>query len=78
VKRSGRGHPKRRPGRGGDKASRSGKIRAYLRTQSSRITLPLTGNEPRSGPFARALYRLREQGERLSNRRKQNRRVATR
>ena len=79
VKRSGRGRPKRRPGRMmGDKAYSSGKIRAYLRTHGIRITIPHKVNEHRSGPFDRAIYRLREQVERLINRLKQNRRVATR
>jgi transposase len=79
VKRSGRGRPKRRPGRVvGDKAYSSGKIRAYLRTHGIRITIPHKVNEYRSDPFARVLYRLREQMERLINRLKQNRRVATR
>jgi transposase len=79
VKRSGRGRPKRRPGRVvGDKASSSGKIRAYLRTHGIRITIPHKVNEHRSGPFDRAIYRLREQVEQLINRLKQHRRVATR
>src|SRR5438552_19137680 len=79
VKRSGRGRPKRRPGRVvGDKAYSSGKIRAYLRTHGIRITIPHKVNEYRSGPFDRAIYRLREQVERLINRLKQHRRVATR
>lgn len=79
VKRSGRGRPKRRPGRvGGDKAYSSGKIRAYLRTHGIRITIPHKVKEHRSGPFDRAIYRLREQVERRINRLKQNRRVATR
>ena len=43
-----------------------------------RIALPHKVNEHRSGPFDRAIYRLREQVERLINRLKQNRRVATR
>ena len=79
VQRSGRGRPKRRPGRVvGDKASRSGKIRAYVRTHGIRITIPHKGNEHRSGPVDRAIYRRREQEERLINRLTQNRRVATR
>jgi transposase len=79
VKRSGRGRPKRRPGRVvGDKASSSGKIRAYVRTHGIRITIPHKVNEHRSGPFDRAIYRRREQVERLINRLKQHRRVATR
>ena len=79
VKRSGRGRPKRRPGRvEGDKAYSSRKIRAYLRRHGIRITIPHKANEHRSGPFDRAIYRLRERVERQINRLKQNRRIATR
>jgi len=79
VKRCGRGRPKQRPGRiVGDKAYSSRHIRAYLRRHGIRITIPHKVNEHRSGPFDRALYRMREQVERLINRLKQNRRIATR
>jgi transposase len=79
VKRRGRGRPKRRPGRvAGDKAYSSRKIRQYLRRHGIRITIPHRQNECRTGPFDRALYRLRERVERLINRLKQNRRLATR
>ena len=79
VKRSGRGRPKRRPGRVvGDKGDSSGKIRAYLRRHGIRSTIPHKANEHRSGPFDRSLYRMRERVERLINRLKQNRRIATR
>jgi transposase len=79
VKRSGRGRPKHRPSRVvGDKAYSSGKIRGYLRAHGIRVTIPHRATEHRSGPFDRALYRLRERVERLINRLKQNRRVATR
>ncbi len=78
VKHRGRGRPKHRPGRiVGDKAYSSRNIRAYLRRHGIRITIPRKVNEHRSGPFDRALYRMREQVERLINRLKQNRRVAT-
>ncbi len=43
-----------------------------------RITIPRTQTERRTGPFARALYRLRHRIERLINRCKQCRRLATR
>lgn len=79
VKRRGRGRPKHRPGRiVGDKAYSSRKIRGYLRRHGIRITIPHKVNEHRSGPFDRAIYRMREQVERLINRLKQNRRIATR
>jgi transposase len=79
VKRRGRGRPKHRPGRVvGDKAYSSRHIRGYLRRRGIRITIPHKENEHRSGPFDRAIYRLRERVERLINRLKQNRRIATR
>jgi transposase len=79
VKRRGRGRPKQRPGRVvGDKAYSSRHIRGYLRRRGIRITIPHKENEHRSGPFDRAIYRLRERVERLINRLKQNRRIATR
>lgn len=79
VKRTGRGRPKRRPGRmAGDKASSSGKIRQYLRRHGVRITIPHKQNACRTGSFDRAIYRLRERVERLINRLKQTRRLATR
>src|SRR2546426_3337957 len=65
VKRNGRGRPQHRPGRVvGDKAYSSRKIRAYLRRFGIRITIPHKVNEHRSGPFNRAIYRMREQVER--------------
>lgn len=79
VKRSGCGRPKRRPRRlVGDKAYSSGKMRQYLRRHGIRITIPRKQNEHRTGSFDRTLYRLRERVERLINRLKHNRRLATR
>ena len=79
VKRGGAGRPKRRPRRlVGDKAYSSGKIRQYLRRHGIRITIPRKQNAHRTGPFDRAIYRLRERVERLINRLKQHRRLATR
>jgi len=43
-----------------------------------RITIPRKKNEHRTGPFDRQVYRQRNQVERLFNRLKQFRRVATR
>ena len=78
VKRPGRGRPRLRPKRiVGDKAYRSGKIRAYLR-RGIRSTIPRRTNERRTGPFNRAIYRERNRVERLINRLKQWRRLATR
>jgi transposase len=79
VNRVGRGRPKRRPRRvSGDKRYSSGKIRQYLRQRGIRMTIPRKTNERRTGPFARALYRTRNRVERLINRLKQSRRIATR
>lgn len=79
IKRVGRGRPKRRPSRvSGDKSYSSRRLRAYLRRHGIRMTIPRQGNERRTGPFNRALYRTRTQVERLINRWKQSRRIATR
>jgi transposase len=79
VKRGGPGRPKRRPQRViGDKGYSSGKIRRYARQHGMRITIPHKQNERRTGPFDRTLYRLRNRIERLINRCKQFRRIATR
>ena len=79
VKRPGRGRPKLRPQRVvGDKGYSSRKIRAYLRRHGMRITIPRKSNERRTGPFDRTLYRERNRVERLINRFKQFRRLATR
>jgi transposase len=79
VKRRGPGRPKRRPRRViGDKGYSSGRIRCYARQHGIRITIPRKRNEGRTGPFDRTLYRLRNRVERLINRCKQFRRIATR
>ena len=79
VKRRGSGRPKLRPTRVvGDKGYSSRKIRAYLRRRGIRSTIPRKQNERRTGPFDRAIYRLRNQVERVINRLKQFRRLATR
>lgn len=79
VKRVGRGRPKLRPRRLiGDKGYSSRKIRHYLRKHGVRITIPRRRNENRSGPFDQDLYRTRNRVERLINRLKQFRRLATR
>jgi transposase len=74
VRRPGRGRPRRRPRRViGDR-----RIHGYLRWRGMRITIPRKCNECRSGPFDRAVYRTRNRIERLINRCKQFRRLATR
>ena len=79
VRRSVRGRPKMRPSRiSSDKAYGSGQIRRYLRRRGIRTTIPHKKNEHRGGPFDREIYRTRNRIERLINRLKQYRRVATR
>jgi len=79
VKRAGGGRPKRSPRRVvGDKGYSSGTIRQYCRQHGIRITIPRKSNECRTGPFDRGIYRTRERVERMINRLKQNRRLATR
>jgi transposase len=79
VKRRGPGRPKRRPRRVvGDTGYSSRRLRQYARQPGTRITIPRKTNESRQGPFNRALYRLRNRIERLINRGKQFRRIATR
>jgi transposase len=73
------GGRRRRPQRiVGDKGYSSRAIRAYLRQHGIRQTIPHKRSECRCGPFDSALYRERNQVERLINRLKQFRRVATR
>ncbi len=79
VPRPGRGRPHQRPRRlVADKGYSSLKIRAYLRRRGIRQTIPHKTNEHRTGPFNRAIYRARNLVERLINRLKQYRRIATR
>jgi transposase len=79
VKRRGPGRPKRRPHRVvGDKGYSSRHLRQYARQHGIRITIPRQQNECHKGPFNRAIYRLRHRIERLVNRCKQFRRLATR
>jgi len=69
-----------RPARvAGDKGYTGRKIRRYLRRRGIGAVIPRLRNEPRRGVrFDRAAYRERERIERLINRRKQFRAVATR
>ncbi|MCA1605950.1 MAG: transposase, partial [Acidobacteria bacterium] len=62
----------------GDKGYSAKRIRGYLRQRGMRITIPRRRNECRSGPFNRAVYRTRNRIERLINRCKQFRPLATR
>jgi transposase len=79
VKRLGRGRPKLRPQRVvGDKGYSSRTNRLLTRRRGIRITIPRKENERRTGPFDRAIYRRGNRVERLINRLKQFRRLATR
>ncbi len=79
IKRPGRGRPRRRPQRVvGDQGSSSRRIRATCRRRGIRYTIPRKQTECRSGPFNRVLYRRRHCVERLINRCKQYRGLATR
>lgn len=79
VKRPGRGRPRVRPRRvAGDKAYSSRKVRGYLRRRGIKAVIPRKANERRNPRFDRAAYRERNRVERLINRLKQFRRVATR
>jgi transposase len=79
VKRLGPGRPQHRPHRIiGDQGYSSWRIRQYARQHGLRITIPRQRTERRTGPFDRAMYRLRNRIERLSNRGKQCLRLATR
>lgn len=79
VKRVGRGRPRLRPNRVcADKGYSNGLVRGYLRRGGIRVTIARKSNEHRGGAFDRALYRTRNLVERLINRLKQFRRIATR
>ena len=78
VKRVGRGRPRLRPRRVvGDKGYSYPHLRRYLRQRGIRVTIPHRKDQ-RRGRFDKALYRLRNRVERLINRLKQFRRLATR
>jgi transposase len=79
VKRLGPGRPRVRPDRVvGDKGYTGRRRRAYCRRRGIRYTIPRRRDERRTGPFDRATYRLRNRVERLLNRAKQFRSLATR
>jgi transposase len=80
VKRSGRrGRPRLRPRRiCADKGYAKGVVRRYLKRLGIRITIARRTNEHRGGPFDGEIYRTRNLIERLINRLKHFRRVATR
>jgi len=79
IRRGGRGRPRRKPQQiCGDKSYASRRIRQYARRHGIRAVIPHKRNEHRQGPLDREVYRERNQVERLINRLKQCRRVATR
>lgn len=79
VKRRGPGRPKHRPHRLiGDKGDSSRRIRRDARQHGIRITIPRKQHACHKGPFNRVLYRPRHRIERLVNRCKQFRPLATR
>jgi transposase len=77
--RAGRGRPRLRPHRlVGDKGYSSPSFRAYLRRRGIRYTIPRRRDQHRGGSFDKTLYQSRNRVERLFNRLKQCRRLATR
>lgn len=79
VLRSGRGRPKHRSQYlVGDKAYSSSEIRQQLRQSGTTPVIPKRSNQKQRGRFNRGLYRERNRVERLINRLKQYRRIATR
>lgn len=79
VKRAGRGRPKHRPKRvSGDKGYSYPHIRQYLRQHGIRYTIPRRKDQHHGGAFDRRLYRSRNRVERLINKLKHFRRLATR
>jgi len=61
-----------------DKRYGSRKNRGYCRQRGIRITIPRRKDGTRTGPFDRTIYRTRNRVERMINRFKQSRRLATR
>src|SRR3954464_12623157 len=79
IRRSGGGRPRLRPrAAAGDKAYSSPRARAHLRRRHIRPVIPTKKNERRQPGFDREAYRLRNRVERLINRLKHFRRIATR
>lgn len=79
IRRLGRGRPRLKPARvAGDKAYSSGAIRVALRRRGIQPVIPTRSNERREPNFDREAYRQRNRVERLINKLKQFRRIATR
>jgi transposase len=79
VKRNGRGRPRVRPDRvAGNKGYSSPTVRLYLKERRIGTVIPTKANEVPDLSFDREAYRERNVVERLINRLKQWRRIATR
>ncbi len=79
VRRQGRGRPRLRPRRvAGDKAYSSPSARQKLRARRITPVIPTRSNQRRQSGFDRQAYRERNRVERLINRLKHFRRIATR
>jgi transposase len=79
VRRPGRGRPRLRPRRvAGDKGYSSPTVRHRLRRRGIRPVIPTRSDQRRPPGFDRHAYRRRNIIERLINRLKQARRIATR
>lgn len=73
------GRPRLRPHRiVGDKAYSNGFVRRYLRRRGVRVTIPRKSDQRRRGTFSEAIYKTRNLVERMYNRFKHFRRLATR
>ncbi len=79
VKRAGRGRPRVRPDAvAGDKGYSSERVRRYLKGRRIAAVIPTKADQAPLPSFDRAAYRERNAVERLINRLKQWRRIATR
>jgi transposase len=79
VRRQGRGRPRIRPDRvAGDKGYSSPTVRRYLKERRIGAVIPTKADEAPVPSFDREAYRERNVIERLINRLKQWRRIATR
>ncbi len=79
VRRVGPGRPRLRPKQlVGDKGYSTEKVRGYLHRHGIGVVIPYRANQRTSGSLDRRLYRERNRVERLINRLKQFRRIATR
>ena len=79
VPRSGRGRPRLRPRRTAeDRGYSSPPARSRLSQRRIELVIPTRKDQPRQPDFDKAAYRDRSRVERLINRLKQYRRIATR